>query len=213
MLCSVPISKLSFPRKLYEAKNRTRQAFVASGKPFPVEDITVQCILDSWRTWNAHLYLQQNWTNMSFNAFLKRNILIVTFRLKSILLVAYRSAKLSCKLLLVYSVEHFARFVVAQIWQDAIELILVLVIPITILWKAEIQTNRSHNWIIVGGLTYQICSDLETFSRFDGILCFFRASTFCAFIRESLYIPCQGSNAEGHHPGYTNRKVLNTFDV
>ena len=36
-------------------------------------------------------------------------------RLKSILLVAYRSAKLSCKLLLVYSVEHFARFVVAQI--------------------------------------------------------------------------------------------------
>ena len=47
MLGSIPISKLSFPRKLYEAKNRTRQAFVASEKPFPVEGIAVKCIRDS----------------------------------------------------------------------------------------------------------------------------------------------------------------------
>ena len=137
-----------------------------------------------------------------FQCFPEVKYSIVIFGSKVILFLAYRSAKLSCKLLLVYSVEHFARFVGSQIWQDAIKFILVFVIPIVILWWAESQTNRSHNWIIAGGLTHQISSDLETFSRFNGILCFFRASTFSDFICESLYIPCQGSNAERHHPGY-----------
>ena len=88
-----------------------------------------------------------------FQCFPVKKYFECNLRLNIILSMAYRSAKLSCKLLLVHSVEHFARFVVAQIWQDAIEFVLIFVIPITILSRAEIQTNPSHKWMIFWGLS------------------------------------------------------------